>query len=295
MVKAFQEQYAQDAMADKTADMLAGRVEVAGAQNETRLAKTTADNEAKIKIAEANFAAREAALAAKQQQFEERQAHAMELQKLKGDQVKELEGVKGTTRAANAESNIKSKAALKVNETAMQEAQQATVDLRDYTTALNLLNDPAIRTGTGAELENAARRVGGIFGADMTQVKNIEQLQTLLGSTMLEKARNMKGSLSDKDVALLQRITPSVGKTNEGNIALLNLLIQKKNRDLEIGNFINTARREGATEREIQMDVFDYLQQNPLAVETPAAPAAATGLSPQEQTRLQELRAKLGK
>lgn len=289
MVKAFQEQFAQDATADKTADYITGRAEVAAAGNETKLAKADKDLEMK-----------RVALDAQQKQFELRQQHAQELEKLRAENrqaleetkaanAKDLEGVKGQNRVTAADSGVKTKAALKVNEAAMAEAQQATVDLRDYTIALKLLNDPDVRTGTGAAFENTARRVGGIFGMDMSGVKNIEQLQTLLGATMLEKARGMKGSLSDKDVALLQQITPSVGKTNEGNIALLNLLVQKKNRDLEIGNFINEARRAGATEREIQMDVFDYLQEHPLG--TPAAP----GLTPQEQTRLQELRSKLGK
>ena len=293
VVKAWQEQYASDALDQRTAEGLAGKTEIAGAKNETEITKKTLD-----------LQAREAALKMQQDRFEQQQAHAKELEALKAQHAQELQAVKGEQQAANIAAQGKNKIASgreltvgKANDAVVQEVPQAQAEIRDYTKALEILNDPTVRTGTGAEFETAVKRIGGIFGADMTGVKNVEQLQALLGTSFLEKAKSLKGNFSDRDASNMAKIVPSVGKTNEGNIALLNMIIQKRQRDVAIADMIQQGRRGGDSEREIQMDVYDYIRDNPLGVTAPSAAAATAGggLSPDEQKRLQELRAKLGK
>jgi len=295
MVKAFQEQYAQDANADKTADVLAGRVEVAGAQNDAKAAKTAADNEVKMALkqkdieiaqmkAEHAAALREAQLGAREREVEAK--------------IKSNEGI-AAGRAAGAASRPKEAAARKANDAIVLQVGRATEELPKMLRALDILEDPETRTGTAAGLEIAARRMGEALGVDIGKVGDMEELQSTLGSTFLNYVGQMKGAISDKETQALMSMSPGVGKTAAGNIALVSNIVKTLARNIALGQIVLQGREsEAPVEAEIQNEVLRTMIETPMESFMPARErksAAGTGLTPQEQTRLQELRSKLGK
>lgn len=156
-------------------------------------------------------------------------------------------------------------AAVKANETTLQAGQTAAQELNNNNRALAILDDPDLRTGTGVQFELAAQRLGGLVGMDTGNAKNLEQLQSLFGDTLLAKAKQMKGNFSDRDREFVDRISPTIAKTPEGNKMILTVLKNQNERQMNIARIVNEGRGEGLSEREIQLEVNDYILNNPLS------------------------------
>lgn len=292
MVKAFQEQFAQDALEDKTADHLMNRLEVVGAQNEGKLAAKEKD-----------LAIREATIKAQMERFQMQQEHARQMQEAQAKARSELETQKGeiqktrdAAKATTAGMQRMEPLAFKENQAVLKIADAAETELRGYNIALNILSDPAIRTGTGAEFASAVNRLGGVLGADVTKAANMEQLNNVLSEQFYARAQALKGSFSDKEGSNLQKQIATVGKTNEGNIAILKNFAAAAERARQARPIIAEMRKEGVPEYQILNAWETFKEENPLqSFQVEPLAGKPSGLTPEEQTRLQELRAKLGK
>jgi hypothetical protein len=69
------------------------------------------------------------------------------------------------------------------------------------------------RTGTFADIELGAAR---LFG-DQKKAARLGRIQDISGADLLQKAESMKGALSDKDVAFLKGIAPSINRSPAEN------------------------------------------------------------------------------
>lgn len=297
MVKAFQEQFAQDAMADKTAEMASAQLNLANVNNDAKAAKAAADNE--VKMAKQQMDMQVAQMKADQAM----QLKNLEIERREQELEKKIASTEkiAADRSASMKNRPREQAALKFNQEIASRVDAATTELPKFQRALELLEDPAVRTGTGAGIETATRRLGEIFGIEMGRAANLEELQSTLGSSFLNYVGQMKGAVSDKETAALMAMSPGVGKTAAGNIALVSNIIKTLSRNAALGQLVLEERQAGeATEMEIQNAVMDAMLNTPIDAFVPVRPAASeaptsSGLTPQEQTRLQELRAKLGR
>lgn len=78
-------------------------------------------------------------------------------------------------------------------------------------------------SGAFADQRLAAEKMAQSLGlpVDAKKIANTEQLATLSAQNVLEKAKNMKGALSDKDVEFLSRSTPGQLSSPEGLRAII--------------------------------------------------------------------------
>lgn len=223
----------------------------------------------------------------------------VEMQSMKG----EIERYKQEAQGARTDSTNKTRenvaqmnaqrpanqAALKANEAVLQIGQSAAQELINTKQALAILDSPEIKTGTGAQFKLAAQRLGGMIGVDVGDAKDIEKLQSVFGDTLLAKAKQLKGNFSDRDREFIDRISPTIAKTTEGNRMIINLIKSHQERQIEIAKMVNEGRREGLSEREIQLEVNDFVLSNPLGgVIMP--PTAAAFSDPEKEKRYQELK-----
>lgn len=178
-------------------------------------------------------------------------------------------------------------AAVKANEAFLQAGEVANQELVQLNKGLELLDDPGLRTGTGAAFVLSAERLGRAVGLDVGQPQNMEQLQSVLGTQLLDRAKSIKGRLTNTEVGILDHMSPSLAKTPEGNHALLTMLKAAREREFGVAKIVNEGRKQGLSEREIQLEANDFMlsQGAPKA----PAPAAAQPWTPDKEARLKEL------
>lgn len=181
-------------------------------------------------------------------------------------------------------------AAVKANEGFLTAGQSAMDGIRDAQRGLALLDQ--VRTGTGAGAELSAQRLGQLFGADVSTAKG-EELQRILGDAVLKRVNQTKGSISDKEMALFESYSASFGKSAEGNKAILSAYVQALNRSVDIAKMVNEKRQEGLSEREIQLEVNDFILNNPITIGEPAATGAAGSGDTAAAARMKEIEARL--
>jgi hypothetical protein len=203
------------------------------------------------------------------QQLTMKQQHDLELQKVKQDAAEQLATLKAeqaTALAGTRGEEARKTSATKAVSAGSYKANQALVDagiaalplVSQLDEAIALLDDPDVRTGTGAEFQLKAERLGQFFGADTKNVHKTEELQSILGSVILAKARDLKGSISDKDIAFLDRQSASLGKTAEGNKEILRNLQKALANGVAKAKLINDLRGEGESEPVINQAVNEY-------------------------------------
>ncbi len=168
---------------------------------------------------------------------------------------------------------------VKSNDEIITKGSQAIDEIPKLRTALALLQSPDVRTGTGANFEVAAKRLGKTLGFDAGSIADAEQLQSILGENILTKVEKMKGSLSDKDVKFLDTITGSMSKSNEGNAQILGAALKVQQRLAENTRMAYKLRAKGVREGQINKAIFDYNDENPIfgdqSQAAPSAPAAS--------------------
>jgi len=195
---------------------------------------------------------------------------AMDKQKLEIDQKQallderqrnalEMETYRQKGRVETSSQIEQNKGSYNVNQKIVDAGRDAVTTINSLNRGLALLDDPDVRTGTGAGLEVKLKRLGTALGMDLNGVKNTEALQQILGDAVLSRVNQTKGSISDKEMVLFDSYSASINKTPEGNKAILTALIRVKEREIVIAKMVNDKRRAGKSESEIQADVNDFL------------------------------------
>ena len=107
-------------------------------------------------------------------------------------------------------------------EAAIEGLASANANLQQLTQLEEASKQPYF-SGAFADQRLAAEKMAQSLGlpVDAKRIANTEQLATLSAQNVLEKAKNMKGALSDKDVEFLSRSTPGQLSSPEGLRAII--------------------------------------------------------------------------
>jgi len=164
--------------------------------------------------------------------------------------------------AAKAQLLGRTNSALKFNEGLLEAGTAASKSIHNFDAALSLLD--RVKTGTGADTEMAIKKFGSALGIKTDGIKDYEQLQTLLGDAVMARVQQTKGSISNKEMEVFSQYSASAAKTPEGNKAIFNGLKRQALRDRDIAKMVQTMRRKGDNEVDIQNAVNDKLLESPV-------------------------------
>lgn len=134
-----------------------------------------------------------------------------------------------------------------------------------YNLALSLLDQ--VETGPLTERINAAKKYGQAFGFDVDpeKVANYEQLAPIFGKLTMEKIQETKGSVSNKEMEMFERMNANYQYSTEGNKKLIKFAKSRAERDVEIRALIRDMRKDGASPVDISEAVDMYIQQNDMS------------------------------
>ena len=164
--------------------------------------------------------------------------------------------------------------AMDENQVIYQQGATARNAIASYDTALKLLD--TVETGPISEGINTVKKYAGAFGADVNWdgIASYEQLSPIFGKMTMEKIQDTKGSVSNKEMEMYQKMNANYGYTTEGNRRLLVFARDRAKRDVAIRSLIRDQRKEGKSPTEISEMVDQYIESNDLSVglaETEAA------------------------
>lgn len=151
--------------------------------------------------------------------------------------------------------------------TMMSDANSA----RDRISQLNqideLLSDPNIYTGVGAEKINAVKRIGkSLFGLDFEGVGAADAARRVSSEMALAIKQDIKDpQMSNSDREFLLSLPPNISDTTEGRKLLIQLELAKQNRKIEVAKFAREYRSEHGKLDDGWYDALDqWAQANPL-------------------------------
>lgn len=105
-----------------------------------------------------------------------------------------------------------------------------------------------VRTGALEPLKASTGAILAGFGVDpksvglydINDIGKMQAFQATMNNLILNAAGNMKGTLSDKDVAFLKQTVPALGNTPEGNRLMLDFSERVAQRQIERGQFLRS-------------------------------------------------------
>jgi len=126
-----------------------------------------------------------------------------------------------------------------MNRKMIEGAQQSRMKLGTLSRMGQLLSDPNIYTGTGAQQVLSAKKLAKAIGVDVGDVSGPEAIQAI-GNQFALELRNpaggagMPGAMSDKDREFLQASVPGLGQTPEGNRKIVDYMKRVAQRSLDV-------------------------------------------------------------
>lgn len=168
------------------------------------------------------------------------------------------------------------------------QAQQATDRIGQLRQIDDLLSNPKVYTGTGAEAINALKRAAQtLFGQESIEgVADADAARRISTEMALSLKENLPGPMSDSDREFLQSIPPNIGDTAQGRKLLVSLMTAKEQRKIELAELA----REYAEQKGGRLDdgwysvVGRYNAQNPVFTPELMEEARAFGEEGQQQS-----------
>lgn len=168
-----------------------------------------------------------------------------------------------------------------------------------------LLADPTINTGAGAEMILDLKRLAKTAGIDVGDLGGAEAVRSI-GNKFALELRNpnlgagMPGAMSDQDRKFLQSIPPGLERTPEGSKIIGEYLTRLAQRNLEIEKLRQTyVKQHKSLDDGFYQVVGDYAEKNPLFPEAVqkknAPPSAAPTTTAQSGPTLQEIEAEINR
>jgi hypothetical protein len=119
--------------------------------------------------------------------------------------------------------------------TIQTQSQQATDRIGQLRQIDELLSNPNVYTGTGAQAINALKRTAQtLFGQDSIEgVADADAARRISTEMALSLKENLPGPMSDSDREFLQGIPPGIGDTAQGRKLLVELMTAKEQRKIE--------------------------------------------------------------
>lgn len=126
-----------------------------------------------------------------------------------------------------------------MNRKLIEGSQSSRMKIGTLTRLDQLLSDPNIYTGTGAEGILTAKKLAKAVGVDVGDVSGPEAIRSI-GNQFALELRNpaggagMPGALSDKDREFLQQSVPGLGQTPEGNKKIVDYMKRVAQRSVDV-------------------------------------------------------------
>jgi len=188
-----------------------------------------------------------------------------------------------------------------MNRKLIEGSQSARMKIATLTRLDQLLADPNIYTGTGAQQILAAKKLARAVGADVGDVSGPEAIQAI-GNQFALELRNpaggagMPGALSDKDREFLQASVPGLGQTPEGNRKIVDYMKRVAQRSIDVERLRQDyVKRNRRLDEGFYRELERYSEANPLFPEA-NQPQQRTQMAPQDiDTSLANARAAIAR
>lgn len=140
-----------------------------------------------------------------------------------------------------------------------------------------LLSDPSVYTGTGAQSIQALKKAGKtLLGLDFEGVESAEAARRISTEMALSLKSDLPGPLSDSDREFLLNIPPNIGDSAAGRKLLVELMIARERRKVEIAQLARAYRQQYGRLDEGWYDVLaQFNQENPMVTPEMVARAQA--------------------
>ena len=126
---------------------------------------------------------------------------------------------------------------------AQENGAQANTDLRSLSQSLELLNNIeregyAAVLGTGGEFITDSLKLAERFGFNVSEsaVASLESFFTAQGEMTLSYVQNTKGAISEKEMALFEKMSIGLGRSLGGNRLLIAIKIRAAELNRRFGN-----------------------------------------------------------
>jgi hypothetical protein len=170
-----------------------------------------------------------------------------------------------------------------MNRDMIKGAQSARMKLGTLNRMDQLLSDPKIYTGAGAEQVLSMKKLAKAIGFDVGDLSGPEAIKAI-GNQFALELRNpaggagMPGALSDKDREFLQQIVPGLLQTPEGNRKIIDYMRRVAQRSIDVErlrqDYVKKNRR---LDEGFYRELDAYSAENPLFPEASAASSQAGG------------------
>jgi hypothetical protein len=147
-----------------------------------------------------------------------------------------------------------------------------------------LLSNPNVYTGTGAQSINALKRAAQtLFGQDSIEgVADADAARRISTEMALSLKQDLPGPMSTADRDFLQSIPPNISDTAQGRKLLVELMVAKEQRKIEIANLARDYdRRHGRLDDRWYGELARFNAENP--VFTPQMMESARAVASQGQ------------
>ena len=174
------------------------------------------------------------------------------------------------TRTVDEELDLREKTlrlenAVAFNKGIIDAANASDVGGRKIDRVITILEESPDITGFGAEVTLPIKQAlvaAGVKGLE--NVSKQEELQSLFGDFVMKRIESTKGAVSDREMSLYKEYSPSLEKTNKGNLAILRFSKAVDARAKELAKMVNKMRVDGKREVDIEYAIREYQYNNPL-------------------------------
>jgi hypothetical protein len=124
-----------------------------------------------------------------------------------------------------------------------------------------------VEPGPLTEQVNRAKKFAKTFGIDVDEndIANYEQLAPIFGQFLFQGIQQTKGSVSNKEMEIFQKINANYDYTTEGNRRLLTYAKARAERDIKVRSLVRDLRQKGRSPMDISEAVDNYIQGNDLS------------------------------
>lgn len=157
-----------------------------------------------------------------------------------------------------------------MNRKMIEGAQASRMKLGTLTRMGQLLADPNIYTGAGANQILAAKKLAKAAGIDVGDVSGPEAINAI-GNQFALELRNpaggagMPGAMSDKDREFLQQSVPGLGQTPQGNAKIIDYMKRVAQRSLDVERLRqNYVKQNGRLNEGFYRELEAFSNANPL-------------------------------
>lgn len=175
---------------------------------------------------------------------------------------------------------IKQEKAIEENEIQAEKANDLLSQVNELESLL-----PQFRTGFGSDVAQVFNRVVGDSGKAAAH----ERFNSLSGKLVLDAAKELKGTISDKDLDFLEKQTPSANLTQAGNIQIINGLKEAANRKIQYTEAANDYVSRGGDLKDFNKSWRKQVEANSIFSKKNEPSAAQS-----KEERFAELNAKFG-